>query len=50
MAITKTHSHEYIKDSRPGWGGVICRVCGLRVSQLLVHLPSIQARLVKEDQ
>jgi len=26
-----SHTHEYLPDARPEWGGVVCRVCGFRL-------------------
>lgn len=44
------HDHEYLPDTRPEWGGVICRICGFRVPQSMVSLSAVQARLVKKGE
>ncbi len=45
----KAHAHEYVPDTRPGWAGVVCRVCGLHVPASMVHLPTVQGRLVRPE-
>ena len=34
----KAHRHEFIIDTRPGWGGATCRICGFRVPRSMFHL------------
>jgi hypothetical protein len=47
MTKTRAHQHEYVCDTRPEWGGVVCRICGFRVPQSMVHLREVQERIVK---